>query len=307
MGAHRALARVTVPPTATPEQEVPISLELVAGLLGDQAPRYAGLPLALGASGWDNAMVRLGDELAVRLPRRQIAADISGSELDWLPRVSARWTFPAPVPVFVGAPGHGYPWRWSVVPWLDGTPALDAPLGPDGAAELGAALAQVHVPATEGAPRNPVRSLSLIERRERFEHRLARLAEVPGWALDADGARAALDEADPSVGGLWCHLDLHGNKVLTLEGRLAAILDWGDLGAGDPATDLGQAWYLLGSELFAVCASAYRGAGGAGDPAAPRVRAEAIAYAVTMASLEDKPYAASGWRALEDLAVAFRT
>jgi aminoglycoside phosphotransferase (APT) family kinase protein len=300
------MARVTVPPTATPEQEVPVSTELVAGLLADQAPAYAGLPLELAASGWDNAMVRLGSALAVRLPRRQVAADISASELDWLPRMSAHWTFPAPVPLFVGAPGRGYPWRWAVVPWLEGSRALDEPLGPDGAAELGAALAQVHVPAPEGAPRNPVRSLPLAERRERFELRLARLAGVPGWALDAGGARATQDAADPSVGGTWCHLDLHGNNVLSREGRLAAILDWGDLGTGDPATDLGQAWYLLGSELFAKCADAYRGAGGAGDPAAPRVRAEAIAYAVTMASLEDQQYSASGWRALEDLGVGTR-
>ena len=48
-------------------------------------------------------------------------------------------------------------------------------------------------------------------------------------------------------------------------------------------------------------------AGGTGDPEAPRVRAEAIAYVVTMASLEDEQYAASGWRALGDLGIAERT
>jgi aminoglycoside phosphotransferase (APT) family kinase protein len=300
------VAEVTLSPTATPEQEVPITEELVAGLLEDQAPEYRGLPLALTASGWDNAMVRLGESLAVRLPRRALAAELAASELDWLPRMSSGWTFAAPIPHFVGEPGRGYPWRWAVVPWLTGSRLLDEPLGPEGAADLGAALAQVHVPAPDDAPLNVVRSLPLAARRERFELRLGRLADAPGWHLDVAAARGALDAADPSLGGTWCHLDLHGNNVLTRGGRLAAILDWGDGASGDPATDLGQAWYMIGSELYDDCARAYRDAGGVGDPAAPRVRAEAIAYAVTMASLDDEHYAASGWRALEDLGVAER-
>jgi aminoglycoside phosphotransferase (APT) family kinase protein len=37
------------------------------------------------ASGWDNAMFLLGDDLLVRLPRRQPAAQIRLNEQPWLP------------------------------------------------------------------------------------------------------------------------------------------------------------------------------------------------------------------------------
>ena len=294
-------------PRATPAQEVEITVELVAELLAGQFPDLAGAPIAMGPSGWDNVMVRIGTSLAARLPRRQLAADISASELDWLPRVGGNWSFSAPVPVAVGSPAHGYPWRWSVVPWFEGRPEFEAPLSPDGVAEFGAALAEVHAPALAGAPLNPFRSQPLTERAERLDARLEVLATIDEWLVDADGVRAVIAAADPWHGGTWCHLDLHGNNVLTAEGRLAAIIDWGDSGPGDPATDLGQAWYLLGSERFQTFTDAYREAGGGADTFAPRVRAEALAYAVTMATLDDEVYAASGWKSLEDLGVATRS
>lgn len=305
-GTSAAAAPATGSLTATPAQEVEIDVELVAKLLAAQAPQYADLPLTIGPSGWDNVMVRIGDSLAARLPRRQLAASIGVSEWTWLPRVSVGWTFPAPVPLFVGEPGYGFPWRWSVVPWLSGTPALEEPLGPDGAAQLGEALAQVHRAAPAGAPLNPFRSQPIAARAERLDARLESLATVDGWEVDLDAARGAIAAADPWQGGTWCHLDLHGNNVLTDDGALAGIIDWGDSAAGDAPTDLGQVRYLLGATLFDVCVEAYASAGGAGDPRAPRVRAEAVAYALTMASLDDQVYAASGRFALEDLGVARR-
>ena len=85
--------------TATPDHEVEVTTALVRALLENQCPALAGAELTLGPSGWDNALVRIGDSLAARLPRREIAARISPSELDWLPTMSTHWTFAAPAPV----------------------------------------------------------------------------------------------------------------------------------------------------------------------------------------------------------------
>ena len=288
----------------TPPADLPITEGLVRELVATQFPEYAGLEVHSGVNGWDNAMFRLGDRLTARLPRRQMAADLSATELDWLGRVGAAWTFAAPLPVAVGAPGQGYPWRWSILPWIEGTPVLDAPLSHDGAADLGAALAQAHVPAPEGAPLNPFRSAPLSQRLGRAEARVALLAADASWRLDGVAVLASVASADAPGAPAWCHLDLHGNNVLSIDGRLAGIIDWGDAGAGDPATDLGQAAYLVGPELFASVARGYVAAGGAADPFAPRVRAEAAYYAITMASLADPQYAASGWAALHALGLA---
>jgi hypothetical protein len=59
-----------------PAAEVSVSPELVRRLLAAQQPDLAHLPVRLVAHGWDNLMYRLGDELAVRLPRRAAAAGL---------------------------------------------------------------------------------------------------------------------------------------------------------------------------------------------------------------------------------------
>ena len=295
---------VTIPPTATPDAALPITADLARDLVDSQFPQWRDEPLTFASEGWDNVMYRLGQSLAVRLPRRELTARFAAAEHTWLPRISGAWTFSAPVPVVIGAPSPHYPWEWSVVPWIEGTVAIEEPLTADGAADLGAALAQIHVPAPADAPFNTWRSIPLAARTERFLARLEMLSSQPAWGLDTEAALAVFAAAGARGDLTWCHLDLHGRNILTNRGRLAGILDWGDAAAGDPCADLGQALYLLGGTLYEDCAAAYVGANGAGDPTAPRVRAEAIAYAVTMASLEDQVYAASGWRALEDLGLA---
>lgn len=293
-------------PTGTPPAEAPVGLDTVSPLISRQFPRYAHLPLSRLSEGWDNVVYRLGDDFSVRIPRHAKSAQISTSEIDWLPRLSKNWTFPVPAPVAVGQPDAqlGYPWRWSVVPWLPGTVAMEAPLSSRGAADLGAALAQVHVPAPYGAPTNEWRGVPLPERAGRLHERLGLLAKQAEWSVDLPAALAVFAAAEPRGDLTWCHLDVHGNNVLTLDGRLAGLLDWGDSGAGDPATDLGQALYMVGSADYEHLAAAYMAAGGPADPFTPRVRAEALNYAVTMATLEETHYRASGWRSLSDLGLA---
>lgn len=43
----------------------------------------------------------------------------------------------------------------------------------------------------------------------------------------------------------WLHGDLHPRNVLVQDGRISGIIDWGDLTAGDPATDLASIWMLF--------------------------------------------------------------
>src|SRR5215216_4629259 len=93
----------------TPAAEFAIDSALVAGLLADQHPDLAPLPLHAIDAGWDNALFRLGDQLAVRLPRRAIAAPLIINEQTWLPRLSDQLTLPIPAPIRIGAPARGYP------------------------------------------------------------------------------------------------------------------------------------------------------------------------------------------------------
>lgn len=208
------------------------------------------MPLQLVANGWDNAVFRLGDDLAVRVPRREAAAHLVEHEQRWLPTVAALVAdvVPVPAPVRIGAPSSVYPWHWSVVPWFAGAPAIDrAADAPPVVDALAAFVAALHVSAPADAPRNPVRGVPLAGRADAVAARLA-----SGRVPNADAVRCVWERAlaAPTWDGppVWLHGDLHPHNLVVADGRLAAVVDFGDLTSGDPATDLATAWLTFGQE-----------------------------------------------------------
>ena len=109
-----------VAPQTAPAAEVPIDAALVRALVDTQMPEASHFELGDRYEGWDCVTWRLGEEWAVRLPRSQKAADLQITELAWLPRICRDWPFRVPVPVRVGQPSEIFPWRWSIVNWIDG-------------------------------------------------------------------------------------------------------------------------------------------------------------------------------------------
>lgn len=111
------------PADCTPASEYEIDATLVSRLIEEQHPDLADLPLRETETGWDNAMFRLGDRLAVRLPRRAAAARLITNEQRWLPNLAKSLTLPVPEPYRIGKPALGYPCSWNIVPWLNGVSA----------------------------------------------------------------------------------------------------------------------------------------------------------------------------------------
>jgi aminoglycoside phosphotransferase (APT) family kinase protein len=233
-------------PSRTPAAEVAIDMQLITALLREQHPDLADQPLELSDSGFDNAMYRLGPDLAVRLPRRALGAPMIMHEQTWLPLLARRLPLPIPVPIRVGVPGRGYPWRWSVVQWLPGTPADLSPIGADQVEPLVEFLRALHIAAPKDAPRNEVRGVPLSRRAAVVEERMSRLASSTGLITPA--VRRIWERAlahDVPATPTWLHGDLHTRNVLCTAGRITGILDWGDMCAGDRATDLGCVWMLF--------------------------------------------------------------
>lgn len=224
--------------------------DLVRWLLEDQHPDLAGLPLYLTDAGWDNVMWRLGPDLAVRMPRRQIAAPNIERELRWLPELAPELPLDVPVPLRKGHPAGGYPWHWSVVPWIEGRPGDREPATDARASgqRLGRFLAAMHRPAPADAPFNPYRSGAVISRADTFEERLAKLAGHVDVPLLRDVWKRAI--ASPAHTGppLWVHGDLHPANTLVRDGIVVAVIDFGDICAGDPAVDIGAASMSLAHE-----------------------------------------------------------
>jgi aminoglycoside phosphotransferase (APT) family kinase protein len=229
-----------------PAADIDLSLPLVRGLLHAQHPDISQLPLAEAASGWDNAIFRLGDELAVRLPRRAVAATLLENEQRWLPLLQARLPLPVPNPVRIGLPQKPYPWRWSVTPWIAGDTADRSEPGPDQTTVLAGFLDALHTQPPAGAPRNPHRGVPLAQRQASFGRYVTSLANR-GCRID-DGLLKLWSDAVArpiDVPATWIHGDLHAHNVLVMQGRIVGVIDWGDMAQGDRATDLASVWMLF--------------------------------------------------------------
>lgn len=230
----------------TPPAEVEISPDLVRRLLEEQHPDLAGGTIDLVASGWDNAIYRLGSDLLVRLPRRLLSSQLVLNEQRWLPGIAHRVTVNVPVPIRAGTPTEFYPWPWSVTPWFPGLVVAGQPRAQraDLAEPLAAFLADFAEAAPDDAPENPWRGVPLVDRDVSVRERL-----TSGLVPDADAASRLWDRAlsQPVWAGprLWVHGDLHPANLVAVDGALGAVLDFGDLTAGDPATDLAAAWLVF--------------------------------------------------------------
>ena len=290
-------------------EDVTIDAALVRQLLDSQFPEAKALPVGAHFEGRDCIVWRLGDQWAMRMPLHQQAAAKQTTETAWMAHIGKAWPFAAPVPVRVGRPSADFPWAWTVVPWINGTPAHVSPLDRLGVAQLGAALRALHVPAPAEAPRHPTRSLSLLKRSDRVSERLEALASASAsssWRLNAKAAARVFHDGaiTPRPAASWTHLDLHPGNVLTDDGELAGIIDWSESAAGDPAADLGQALVLVGQDGWDALTIGY---GPIDARTFARARAEGVYLALSVAAEMKGPRAAAGWAGLEALGVAHRT
>ena len=227
-------------------------------------PGHAGLPVRrLESSGSSNSLFRLGDNLLVRLPRQPGGSAAIAKEARWLPVL--RPSLPAAVPevLAVFEPGRDYPERWSVVGWIDGehpevvTPETSAdPRRGDLAADLAEmvrALRRAEIPGQAISDPElrwyrgePLATMDAVTRQN-----IERCRALGDFAFDLDAAQRLWDEAMRLPGTKdrpaprWYHGDLAAENLLTRNGRLAAVLDFGSLSIGDPAVDQAVAWEVL--------------------------------------------------------------
>ena len=296
----------TGPPPAHPS----ITPDTVRALVDDQDPDYHELELGERFDGWDMAMYRLGDELAVRLPRVEAAVDSLIAETRFVPRLSGGWDFPFPRVVRSGLPGHGYPWPWAIVTWVPSATADKVPLTAAAGPSIGRAIAQIHHRADADSPYNPEQSLPMAARGADLAWALEQLADARGPAgerLDHERIdtlwQAALD-APSGHDVVWSHADLHGSNVLSADGDFAGIIDWGKMAGCDRAVDLGFLHTVMRRDGVAAAVAAYREETGVEDAGLEaRLTGIGLSKCVLWATLDRPLNLAMAWRGLRDLDV----
>jgi len=238
---------------------VRIDAALVGRLVAAQFPQWADLPVRpVAQRGWDNRTFHLGEHMTVRLPSAGAYVAQVEKEHAWLPFLAPRLPLAVPVPLAKGAPGEGYPWAWSVYPWIDGeTAALERIADPvQFAADLANFLAALQGIETAGGPAPGAHNFHRGGPLATYDAETRRAIAALDGRIDA-GAVSEVWEAAQSAPWrgppVWLHGDVSAGNLLVRDGRLGAVIDFGCCGVGDPACDLAIAWTLFegaGREAF---------------------------------------------------------
>ncbi len=247
-----------------PDAEVDVDASLVERLRTTSAPRPdQRLRFDLVSTGFDNSIWRLGDDLVVRVPRRQIAVQLLENEQRWLPDLAPRLPLKVPTPLRIGRPSEFYPWPWTITRWIEGTPGneVDSNVLSSAATPLGEFLRALHDDAPTDAPLNPFRGVPLRENELTVRTRIQELggavdpAEVLSvWEMAAQARRGA-ESGTPQ----WIHGDPHPANLIFDDVTLVGVIDFGDLCAGDPATDLAGGLLALPFDSVETFLDAYGG------------------------------------------------
>ncbi|SDM12794.1 Predicted kinase, aminoglycoside phosphotransferase (APT) family [Nonomuraea maritima] len=242
-----------------PPQRITVHPNQVRRLIADQFPEWAALPVQpVPMSGWDNRTFRVGDELLARLPSASEYALAVDKEHRWLPALAPRLPLPIPVPLAKGRPGADYPFPWSIYAWLPGEPANAGRMADPVrfALDLADFLAALRsVDAADGpqpGTHNWFRGATLRTYDAQARRALTALDGHVDVGLAREIWTAALDARWDGV-DVWFHGDIAPGNLLLDGGELAAVIDFGTCGVGDPSCDLAIAWTQLtadGREAF---------------------------------------------------------
>lgn len=227
--------------------EVDVDQSLVRQLVDAQFPQWAELALQpVASTGTDNAIYRLGADMAVRLPRIHWAMPQVAKEFQWLPLLAAHLPVAVPVPLAKGKPGLGYPFPWLISSWLDGQDLEHGPLEDIGqlARDVAGFVVALQAIDPSGGPTAGNRGRDLFSQDEPTRMAIRRLEGV----IDVDRAMAVWEAAlaaSPWVASpVWVHGDLLPGNIVVHRGRLHGVIDWSAVGLGDPACDAMVAWFF---------------------------------------------------------------
>jgi aminoglycoside phosphotransferase (APT) family kinase protein len=233
--------------------QLAVSAGTVRELVGAQFPAWRRLTVrAVKPAGTVNAIFRIGDELVARFPlspgsaasvRRRLESEVAAAR-----QLAGRTRFATPEPVAIGEPGAGYPLPWTVQTWLPGVTAAED--DPGGSVAFAHDLAEFI---------SGVRAISTGGRVFGGSGRGGDLRSHDGWMqtcfersgqlLDVPRLRRIWEAMRQlprgTAGDVMSHGDLIPGNLIVSAGRLAGILDTGDVAPADPALDLVAAWHLL--------------------------------------------------------------
>lgn len=235
------------------KEHVAIDASLVRRLIASQFSQWKELSIEpVATSGWDNRTFHLGQDMSVRLPSAVDYELQVEKEHQWLPKLALGLPLPIPSPLAMGKPEYGYPWKWSIYRWLDGETAASVKISDlvELAIDLADFLTALQGIDTRGGPPSGLHSffrggsLSVYDNETRRS--IISLKDKIDATMATEVWEAALSTSwkNPPV-WVWVHGDISAGNLLVRDGKLSAVIDFGQLAIGDPACDLVINWTLF--------------------------------------------------------------
>ncbi len=259
--------------------EIAIDTDLVQRLLKEQFMRLVRKQRhILETSGTVNAICRLDDDLYVRLPRTAAWSANIDREARWLVKLAPQLSLEVPKLYSLGTPTEAFPHPWAIYFWIEGQPYAAGIV--ENEIQMARDLANfvqelraidVELPDAPPAGRKPLAELDEMTRNA---------IDASAEFLDPAQLHAVWDALStaPRWDGtpVWMHGDLLPANLIIREDKLAAVIDFGGTGIGDPAMDVVPAWSVFGAAARAV----YREALAVEDGTWQRAKAYALHQAL---------------------------
>lgn len=228
-----------------------IEISLVQDLIAHQFPQWKELSIhPVKTSGFDNCTFHLGDKMLIRLPSKAEYAFQVEKEQYWLPRLKSLLSIQIPTPVAMGKPAKNYPWKWSIYEWIRGESVASSDRTDycELATDLAEFLVSFQSIDSTGGPlpsqHNFYRGGSL----KVYDDEVKKAVTLIGSQMDLKTVREIWEVAPATSWqgkSVWVHGDVSPGNLLIDNGRLCAVIDFGQLAIGDPACDLAIAYTLF--------------------------------------------------------------
>jgi aminoglycoside phosphotransferase (APT) family kinase protein len=274
------------------DAEVEVDEELARALISERFPELDASSLCRTGIGWDNTVWATGDGVAFRFPRREIAVPGVRREIALLPALASRLPTAIPDAAYAVTEGDArFPWPWFGSRLIDGeelaVAGLDDTRREALATDLGRFLRRLHglrPPAAERLPVDPLGRADMTRRVPRARAALRAIATGDDERLNdraeavlAAGETHARSDANPVL----VHGDLHVRHLLvSAPGRLAGVIDWGDICRAPRAVDLSLYWSAFPAPARVAFRAAY---GPLGDDTLVPARVLALFLCATLA------------------------
>lgn len=217
---------------------------LVQRLIASQFPQWKDFLIRpVARSGWDNRTFHLGETMLVRMPSAAEYAAQVEKEHCWLQKLAPFLPLPISTPIALGNPGEGYPWKWSIYRWIEGETATSQTITDlaDFAVDLADFLLALQRIDSTGGPQPGLHSFYRGGPLTVYDADTRKALTVLRSKVDFHTANGIWELAlstswkGPLVG---VHGDIGAGNLLVKNGRLSAVIDFGQLTVGDPACDL---------------------------------------------------------------------